>query len=162
MLYTFFITIAMCVFYFAIYWTHHHFWPNHKTSLDRRSFWAVLGIFIASNLISLFALTTDHVEFGNRILHAVGGGVLGYLAWFLAVRNFNLPLGRLSGFVIGFMLITTLGVANEIAEFILQEYFHYGIFALSDIDAWLDLTSNTIGILCATLVVLPLWPKKQL
>lgn len=73
---------------------------------------------------------------------------------FLVVRDSGLKIGRFQFFVFSAMIVTALGVGNEILEYYAQTYF--GIIAAATVDdTWLDLISNTVGICAAALLLIP-------
>ena len=117
---------------------------NHKsTPLNTRAF-VLAGVFgIAIFSIHLIGINVENVFWGNRFLH-VAGAILVFLLFFTVVRMTRTPMKRIQFFVFGFLLTTTLGVANEVAEFGGQALL--GIeFATSIYDTWFDLLSNAVG-----------------
>jgi hypothetical protein len=100
------------------------------------------------------------VQFSNRFLHAFGGGFLGFLVCFLAVKDNNLKIDRFRFFVFSFLIVIALGVANELMEFILQTYTHF-IFSPTSTDTWLDLASNLVGIILAAAIFVPFVSRKR-
>ena len=85
-------------------------------------------------------------ELGNRIQHAFAGGFAAYMTYFFALKDSKIKLPFLKIAVFGFFLVTTLGVLNELAEFSAQHFLGL-TFATTIEDTWLDLASNTFGIL---------------
>ena len=84
----------------------------------------------------------------NRIQHAFAGGFAAYLVCILVVRDLKLPMRQFQFVVFSILTVTALGVGNEVAEFMFQEYiplFPF-LFAETPIDTWLDLVSNSVGI----------------
>jgi hypothetical protein len=99
--------------------------------------------------------TIPDIWWGNRFLHAVGGGALCVIICFLVVRDNDVKIGRFQFLVFSAMVVTTLGVGNEILEYYAQTYFD--IIAASTIDdTWLDLISNTVGIGITAALLTPL------
>ena len=116
--------------------------------------------------IALFALGAFLVSFhihdkqlANRFLHVFGGGVAGFLVCFLAARDSALLIGRARFFIVAALVVTAMGVGNELLEFFLQEYTPL-LFSSTPIDTWLDLASNTVGIALAALILTPLIPRQ--
>lgn len=120
----------------------------------------------AAALIAAVAIAADagssmirDWQLANRALHIFGGGFVGYLACVLAVRAAGLALGRARVALLCALLVTALGVGNELLELVLQRYFAL-TFAAGPLDTWLDLASNTIGIALAMLILAPLAPRR--
>ena len=88
--------------------------------------------------------------------HGLGGGFLAFGVCFLAAKFSEVKLGRARFALFSFLLVTALGVLNEVIEFILQNYFDF-FFTAKVNDTWLDLISNWVGILVAGLIFVPLW-----
>ena len=80
----------------------------------------------------------------NRFQHALGGGFIAYLVCFLAATDSKVRMSRFQFAILGVLIVTSLGVANEILEFFLQNYLGL-LMAASINDTWLDLISNTVG-----------------
>lgn len=95
----------------------------------------------------------------NRIEHALGGGVFATLICFLAVRDTRPSLSRFQFFVFTALVVTSLGVLNELVEFFLQMHTTM-IFSPDALDTWLDLTSNTVGIAAALAIFTPFVGKR--
>lgn len=87
-------------------------------------------------------------ELGNRFQHAVGGGVLGIVLCFLVFRDQRIRVKRFQFFVWSVLVVTALGVCNELFEFFAQS-FSTMIFADNPLDTWRDFASNTVGIALA-------------
>ena len=88
------------------------------------------------------------------------GGVVAFVMFFLVVRDTRTALTRLQFFILGFLIVTALGVANELLEFFLQQTT--GIIFNDDIfDTWLDLFSNTNGALLAGGLLTMLIPRNK-
>lgn len=113
---------------------------------------SVIGI--AVFIESVFILTSQMTdrELGNRLLHIMGGGVLGFMLYARVVSDTRIPFNRLQFFVYGVLIVSTLGVLNEHLEFFLQAT-GTRVFMWSITDTWLDLASNSLG---TVLVGLPL------
>jgi glycopeptide antibiotics resistance protein len=130
-------------------------WPTSKS-------WQAVGCIMICALIALtIAFLPSDPWWSNRLLHSIGGGVLASIMCFLAARDSKIGLNRMQYFLVNFLIVTALGVANELVEFFLQTYA-IGSFAASIDDTWLDLTSNTIGSLSAGVVLACFFPRKKL
>lgn len=108
--------------------------------------------------VYLVSSKISDLELGNRIIHAFGGGFLAYLVCFFAVKDDRIKIDSVKFFIFSFMLVMTLGIGNEIAEYFLQNYLNFSA-APSINDTWLDLMSNIAGTLIAALCFTPFLPK---
>ncbi len=99
-------------------------------------------------------------QWANRFLHVFGGGFVGFLVCVLAARDSGLGIGRTRFFVAAALMVTCMGVANELVEFFLDTYTSL-LFSASRIDTWLDLASNAIGVCIAAPFFLPLAPRRR-
>lgn len=116
-------------------------------------------LFFASIAATALSLSIPDPFLANRALHGLAGGFMAFFACFLAVRDSRLSLTRFQFFVIAALIVTALGVANELVEFVGQAYFGF-VFAETITDTWLDLLSNSIGILFGALCFVPFAGKK--
>ncbi|MEK7621737.1 MAG: hypothetical protein AAB415_01020 [Patescibacteria group bacterium] len=105
----------------------------------------IIAVSIGSLLLSSSVVDP---EWSNRLQHALGGGFVSAVVCFLAFRDSGLlaKVGRTRFAVSSFFLVIALGVFNEVAEFILQNYFDLR-FASTINDTWLDLISNIVGLI---------------
>ena len=101
--------------------------------------WIIFAI--AASLLISFSASGD---LSNRLLHALTGGFVSFFICFLVVKNANFRITRFQFFIFSFLVVTALGVANEILEFALQNYAEISITQTVN-DTWLDLISNTLG-----------------
>ncbi len=161
MWYLIFILIGMFALYF--------FWP-HLASLfnfyvsnyyNRQTVYSLIIITSVSLFIYWYSQKIIDLDFGNRILHSLGGGLVAYLVGVLSVVDKKISISRLSFFVLSLLLISTLGVVNEIVEYILQNCFHLLNAAETINDTWLDLISNTFGILLGAILFTPLISNRK-
>jgi len=88
----------------------------------------------------------------NRALHTLGGGVLASIACFAAFKDSAVRASSFQFFVLTVLIVTALGVANELLEFVVQNYAGF-VMADSINDTWLDLLSNTVGTVGASSVL---------
>ena len=107
---------------------------------------AVLIIFVFGWAVFFGTGYMTGTEFANRILHAVGGGVLAFVAYYMAVIDADIKMCSIQFFLLGFLLVSTLGVVNELFELMLDIYTGIS-FAPHRLDTWFDLLSNTVGII---------------
>lgn len=145
--------IAYTLLYFALLWLVPTFFNQKHYNIATRKTVRSLLIFLPLTLV--FLLIANYLisgEFGNRIQHAIAGGFTAYMIYFLSVKDSGVKISPFQALVFGFLLISTLGVLNELLEFILQNSIGI-IFNNNDpLDTWKDLASNTFGILLAMLV----------
>jgi hypothetical protein len=149
-----FITLMMCVTYFILLKFFPLFFAQQITLTRRKPWIPLLSIVIVSVLAYAVSFSMPDIELDNRILHIFGGGFVGFFVCFLAARDSSVHINKLQFFVFSVLIVLALGIANELLEFFLQEYFGF-IFATSVDDTWLDLASNTIGIILASMCFVP-------
>lgn len=148
-----FYIILYLALYIILNYTFQYFFKNkkiNKKSLKKKSF---LIILLSSILIFSIMLFIKDIELANRFQHAIGGGFLAMLISYLAFKDSNANLNKLEIFILSVLLVTFLGVLNEIAEFFVQANTNL-IFSHSIEDTWLDLTSNMFGIILGSLPIL--------
>jgi hypothetical protein len=149
------ITLVMALVYIGLMVSFPALFFQKTEKLNLRK--ALTSIVIISALsISAYVVSffLSDPEFSNRILHAWGGGFLGFLICYLAASDAKLRLTKFQFFVFAFLFVSTLGVGNEISEYILQIVTGEP-YAPHITDTWLDLISNTVGILIASLFFIP-------
>ncbi len=151
---------ALCFAYVFLSYLFSLFFNNSFPQLGSNAPIRFLTItFLLFIIVMVSYMIPDH-ELGNRFMHAIGGGFLSFFICFLVVRDTKIHMSKMQFFVFSFLIVTSLGVANEIAEFILQNYTDYFIFAANINDTWLDLVSNTIGALLGGVVFTSLLHKR--
>ena len=151
-----FISFMMCVMYFVVYFVAPKFFEKTSAPLTwKRTLPSILTI-VALGFIAIYVVvSTPDPWISNRIEHALGGGFIATTMCYLAVRDSKIQLSYLQFFLITLMFVTMLGVGNEILEFICQHYYGY-ISSSSVEDTWLDLISNTLGIIAGLICFTPL------
>ena len=150
-MYLLFLLCAMCSAYFGLTYLYWGFFEGRlPPAFRRRSLYSILGISICMLAVftGVYLMPSMDIGIGNRILHAFGGGFLAYLVCFLIVRDSGLRISRFRFFIFTFLVVTALGVANEMLEFLLQSTTGL-IFSPTPTDTWLDLASNLVGTLLA-------------
>ena len=101
-------------------------------------------IIVLTYISSLFIVTLiSDSELANRVQHALGWWFLVTLLWYLSYLRSNIHLSRFQLFHLLFFVALTLGIANELAESVLQNNF-WILFAPNIEDTWYDLWANTI------------------
>ncbi len=121
---------------------------------------SILSILVLGFLSFVLSFLIPDRELSNRVLHAVGGGVMGFVVCFLATKNSGVPITKFQFFSFSFLIVNMLGIGNEILEFVLQEFGPF-LFANSINDTWLDLVSNITGALIAGVVLTFLHKKAE-
>lgn len=153
-LYLVLITVGMIVVYSVLYVLFQKLFTTKYRGFSRASIVSICTLTILSVLAYYisFNFFSDPV-LGNRFLHAFGGGFVLFLVINAALEDAKIRLGRLVLFVVGFMIVTLLGLFNEVLEAFLQQHVDF-VFAPNLTDTLLDLVSNTIGFVVAYLVSL--------
>ncbi len=153
------LSVIYCAAYLMLFFGISFFFTNHLPKLNLDSLKSVtfillfyFGVLVMSSLIS-------DPEWSNRTLHTFGGGFLIVLVTFFAIKDSGTKINVFQFIIIGISIAALFGIANEIFEFILQNYFGF-IFADSINDTWLDLISNSIGSILASVFIVPF--KKSL
>lgn len=150
-LYLFFIAVALGMSYFLLSFIFSKFFSQPLADKSLKKIYPVASIVILSIIISASTLEMP-TGLDNRLLHAFGGGLMVVLVCFLATKNLQSGISRFQFAVISTLTATAFGVANELLEFFLQSYF--SLVANTGLnDTWLDLTSNTVGIMIAIILV---------
>lgn len=137
-------SVCLCATYLIVYFLAPWIFKQPLPRFGRANVISIAFILIASLIAFGISGLPHDPWWQNRLLHGLGGGSLAFLVCFLAFRDNALPLNRLQFFILGFLIVTALGVANELAEFFGQKYLALS-FARTIEDTWLDLASNTIG-----------------
>ena len=159
-MYLLLLTLGMGGVYVGLFSLFPYFFKNTHPALNRRSLYSILYIFLFSLLVYTVSFSLTDQNLGNRIMHTFGGGFLAFFTCFLAVRDSQLRIGKFQFFLFSFLIVISLGVANEIMEFILQNHFNF-IFSQTINDTWWDLTSNLIGALIASAILIPFIKKSN-
>ena len=71
---------------------------------------------------------------------------MSFFICFRVVRDSRLLISKFQFFVFSVLVVTAMGVGNEIVEFVLQNYMPL-VFSVDINDTWLDLISNGLGML---------------
>jgi hypothetical protein len=148
------ITLSLYVSYFALFFVFPFFFENRQAKIGLKSLVSVGLIFILSFLGYFIAFNIQDPELSNRFLHGFGGGFMALLVCFLVVKDSNLQIRKFQFIIFSLLVVAALGVVNEILEFFLQNYTGM-VFSTSVNDTWLDLISNTVGMLIAVISFTP-------
>lgn len=154
------ITSSLCISYFILFFLFPYFFESRLTKVSPKSTSSIAMILILSMLGYFIAFNIQDPELGNRFLHGFGGGFMALFVCFLAARDSSVHVKRFQFVLFSLLVVTALGVANEILEFILQNYIRM-VFSISINDTWLDLISNTVGMLIAVIGLTPFINKKK-
>ena len=133
---------------------------SREAHIDKRSFGSVLLIVSASAIGYALNEVIPDPWWANRVLHLTGGGVTVTLTCFLATRESVPHVSRLRFLAITTVVVSVLGVANEMAEFGLQHLTSM-IYAPDLEDTWWDLASNTAGMFLSLPVFFYLQKKSE-
>ncbi|MDP3956140.1 MAG: hypothetical protein Q8Q18_02765 [bacterium] len=153
------IALGLCAMYTLCLVIVPVFFKEAHSAKDSFSLRSVAVILATYTMVVYVVFAQRDVEWGNRLLHTFGGGLCAYLAYALAVRDAKMSQSRWRLVFFGVLVITSLGVINELAEFALSYVVDYE-FARNIFDTWFDLTSNTIGLSIGALIMLPVMKKK--
>ncbi len=145
--------------YFVLLFLFPYFFRQPLPRVARRSVQSLAYVVIVTSFFFIVSAVVPDEDFGNRILHSLGGGFVAMLICFYAARDSKVRISKFQFFVLSFLLVTALGVGNEIAEFFGQNYAGL-VFAPNINDTWLDLISNTVGLLLCEAFVVPLFPAR--
>jgi hypothetical protein len=158
-MYIFAIALCLCVAYFILTALFGYFFTNKIPKFSSQALISVLTIFVSSMFGYAIALSIPDLEFGNRFLHAYGGGFMAVLVCFLVVKDSKLHINKFQFVVFSLLIATALGVANEILEFFLQNFLNL-VFMRNINDTWYDLMSNTVGMSIAAILFTPFIKRK--
>lgn len=158
-MYLIILTIGLCISYFIILFLFTFFFRNQLPIVNKHSLQSVFIIVAGSFVTYAISFNIPDPQLSNRILHVLGGGFLSVGICFLVVKDARLFISRFQFFMFSFLVITAMGVGNEIFEFFLQNYSYF-IFSTNPNDTWLDLISNTVGIFIGLIFFVPFITKQ--
>lgn len=148
------IALGLCVAYFLIFKVFSVFFGENNAGISGKAASSLAIIIIFAWLGYTVTFLIPDLETGNRVLHLFVGGFLGTLICFLVARDGGFRISRLQFFIMSLLIVTALGAFNEHIEYFLQTYVRY-LFYSNPKDTWLDLLSNTTGILIGNACLLP-------
>ncbi len=151
--------VAYCLLYLGLVYLFPLFFTGAWGENQRINPWSLVLIIIVTFITFSLFLSVDDYPLANRLQHALGGGFLGFMVCFLAWRSSRLTINRFQFFLFSFLIVIALGVANEIVEYVLQNYFSM-LMARTINDTWLDLISNIVGILVGSAIFVPLLSRR--
>lgn len=152
------LAFGLCFSYIPVAFLFSLFFENRIPKLNINSARSVGIMALYTGFIFWLSFVVLEPEFGNRILHAFGGGFFSFLVCFRVVRDFKITISKTRFLVFAALVVTALGVMNELIEFFVQAHGTL-IFATTISDTWLDLMSNSIGIIIGALCFVPFIQK---
>lgn len=153
-MYLIIVAFGFCIVYALLLVLYSLFFKGVMPTIRPRFGYSVILILALYVAISLLAGSIDDLDLSNRVLHVFGGGFLGFIVCFLAVKDIRLKISRFQFVVFSLLTVSALGVGNEIIEYFLQNYTSLS-FATSANDTWLDLMSNSFGAFIAAVIFTP-------
>ncbi len=156
-----FLLICLVLFYIALLALIPLFFEQPVKNFFKNISPLSIALILVLGFLSFFvSFMIPNYELGNRFLHAVGGGVMGFVVCFLATKDSSISMSKFQFFSFSFLIVTMLGVGNEILEFCVQNLTPF-VFASTINDTWLDLISNTTGAFFAGLVLTFFYKKPK-
>ena len=157
---TIFYLIVYPFTYLVLFFLFPYFFGQPPTRVSWRSVPSVVFIMLLSLLFFAISAAVPDEELSNRMLHVLAGGLTAFLVCFLAMRDSKVKITKFQFIVFGALMVIAMGVANEVVEFFGQNYTTL-IFAQNINDTWLDLISNTVGIIIGTICLMPFFKNKD-
>ncbi|MDB5266221.1 MAG: hypothetical protein JWN89_36 [Parcubacteria group bacterium] len=152
------ISFAYPILYLVSLFLVAYFFEQRIPKLDfHRACLSIVTILIL-NFFSALIVESFDGALANRIQHGLCGGFLALVVCFLAIRDSKVVINKFQFFVFTALVVTALGVGNEILEFVLQHYLGF-VMSTTIEDTWLDLISNSIGIILAASITVPFLKK---
>lgn len=151
--------VCMSILYFALVLLFPFFFNQQLVKITKRSFLSIAIISGFSILVGSIVFSINNDVFANRFQHAFMGGFLAFLVCYLSAKDSRVSINKFQFFFFSLLIVTSLGVVNEMAEYIGQNYTPL-VFSNSINDTWLDLISNTIGSLIAGITFTPFFKKE--
>ncbi|GEM_PF-730431 len=150
--------IGFCAAYIFLYFLFGLFFKNKIIPLNPNAWRSILLILLFHSLVQIGIWSIPDPEWSNRFQHAIGGGFLSFIICFVVAKDSKIRIQPLQFLVWSFLVVTALGVANEMVEFFLQTTTPL-VFTTGLEDTWLDLLSNWVGVLLAAGCLMPLLKK---
>lgn len=148
------ITIGLCITYAGLTVLYPYFFNTGKVSISNIQIRSLAIIITLSIFGYIVAFTIPNIELSNRILHGFGGGFMSLVTCFLAGQDSQISIDRVRFLFFSLLIVSALGVSNEIFEFFLQNYMGW-TFAITINDTWHDLISNLIGSVIGGICLFP-------
>jgi hypothetical protein len=153
------LSIVYIAAYFVLFFGIPLFFGTARPEIKGRSIVSIAIIFVFYFVVLFVSGLISDPGLANRVIHTFGGGFLIVVTFFLAAKDCETSIGVFQFIVLGMSLAALFGVANEVAEYVLQNHLGF-VFADSVNDTWLDLISNTIGMSLATACLAPFVMKR--
>ena len=153
--------VGLCLSYILLSYGLPWFFEGRRGRLGEAAARSVVVIAFVAFAAFFVSFQISDEQLANRMLHALGGGFVGFLVCILATRDNHLGIGRTRVFIASMLIVTGMGVANELIEFFLDTYTSL-LFSASRTDTWFDLASNLTGALIAAPLFLPLVPRRKM
>lgn len=154
------LALALALAYLALAESFSWFFEGRRATLaPRAAIRSILLILLVSFAADFASFSISDWQLANRVLHVFGGGFAGCLVAALAARDMGLAIGRVRFAILAALIVTALGMGNELVEFALQRYAHFR-FAAGPLDTWFDLASNVAGIALGVLSFAWLVPRR--
>ncbi len=153
-MFLFLMTFGLVLLYVLLYFGLSIFFSQRVPSHKNLSSVSMLTVGVLSLAVVVITFLIPNEWWGNRFEHSVGGGVVASLAFFLAVRDSRLVIHWLQYVVLSVLIVTFMGVVNELAELAGQTLYPSTlVFSKTIDDTWLDLLSNAVGSMSAFVFV---------
>jgi hypothetical protein len=144
--------ILYVVSYVALFILFTAFFDRPRFPSRSRAAITLLQIIAILAIVFLIVHSIADSWWSNRIQHALaGGGTAFFMCWRILI-DARIKLSKFRALFFCFLVVLALGVANELAESIVQGMTQL-VFSPTSTDTWLDLWSNTVGALAAGALV---------
>lgn len=125
-----------------IMWFQLFVWNKIRLQISAKYIAIIIAFFFFSMLCVLWI---ENPHLANRVQHAVAGGTIMTLIWYLSYLSSGVKINSFALWNILFLIAMFFGICNELLESILQLNFGL-IFAPNLQDTWYDLWANTVWI----------------
>ncbi len=159
-MYLFLVALGFCVIYALLLFLYSIFFKSALPIFRWRFAYSLIYILLLYAAVSFSAGAIEDLDLSNRVLHVFGGGFLAFFVCFLVVKDLGLRISKFHFAVFSLLVVSALGVANEITEYFLQNYTSLS-FATSANDTWMDLMSNSLGAVIGALCLVPFISAKS-
>jgi hypothetical protein len=155
MFYLLFLVGSFMLTYFGLFLLFPAFFEGRLARPTARSAFSLGLILVTLLAILVLVVSVPDQTIGNRLLHALGGGFLSFLICYRVAVDTRVAMSSFQFLVFGALVVTALGVGNEILELFFAVYLRAD-FQSDGYDTWLDLVSNTVGAGIGAAVFVPL------
>lgn len=126
-----------------IIWFQLFVWEKINIKVSGKYIAIIVAFFFLSMLC---VLVIENPHLANRVQHAVAGGTIMTLIWYLSYLSSWVKIKSFALWNILFLIAMFFGICNELLESILQLNFGL-IFAPNLQDTWYDLWANSVWII---------------